>query len=136
MERKLAVAGLLFCGDRILLLKRQNPPLSWGPPGGRVEAGEDLAAAVTREVYEETGIGCRVWMPVEHWVGRNGVEELESISFLCSCETDAVTLSAEHDDFVWVPINELMDWEERTDFHTSRWGMYYRILGMLEAEER
>jgi len=43
---------------RLLLVRRANPPAegTWSLPGGRVEAGEDDAAAVVREVAEETGL--------------------------------------------------------------------------------
>ncbi len=48
-------------GGRILLVRRRNPPAqgTWSLPGGRVEAGEDDAAAVVREVLEETGLTVR-----------------------------------------------------------------------------
>jgi ADP-ribose pyrophosphatase YjhB (NUDIX family) len=41
----------------LLLIQRGTPPGAgqWSIPGGRVEAGETLAAATVREVYEETG---------------------------------------------------------------------------------
>lgn len=43
---------------RILLVRRANPPAQgcWSVPGGRVEPGEDDAAATTREVLEETAL--------------------------------------------------------------------------------
>ncbi|WP_103563939.1 NUDIX hydrolase [Actinomadura rubteroloni] len=43
---------------RILLVRRGRPPSagSWSVPGGRVEPGEDDAAAVVRELREETGL--------------------------------------------------------------------------------
>lgn len=43
---------------RLLLIQRgQEPALGlWSLPGGRVEPGETLAAAVVREVFEETGL--------------------------------------------------------------------------------
>jgi ADP-ribose pyrophosphatase len=42
----------------VLLIQRAKAPLEgrWTIPGGRVEAGEGLAAAVVREVLEETGV--------------------------------------------------------------------------------
>ena len=43
---------------RLLLVRRAHPPAqgTWSLPGGRVEPGEDDAAAVVREVAEETGL--------------------------------------------------------------------------------
>jgi len=53
----LGVGALIFDGDRILMAQRGKPPLmgQWSIPGGLVETGESLAAAVRREVLEETG---------------------------------------------------------------------------------
>ncbi len=46
---------------RLLLIRRGTDPGRgrWSVPGGRVEAGESLAAAVEREVREETGLRVR-----------------------------------------------------------------------------
>jgi ADP-ribose pyrophosphatase YjhB (NUDIX family) len=43
---------------RVLLVRRANPPLQgeWSLPGGAVETGETLRAALQREVLEETGL--------------------------------------------------------------------------------
>jgi len=43
---------------RLLLIRRGHPPDKgrWSLPGGRVEAGESDAAAVVRELSEETGL--------------------------------------------------------------------------------
>jgi 8-oxo-dGTP diphosphatase len=43
---------------RILLVRRARPPMAgrWSLPGGRLEFGERIAAAVQREVFEESGI--------------------------------------------------------------------------------
>ena len=53
------VGGIVFDRrGRLLVVRRANDPDAgaWSVPGGRVEAGEDLAAAVVREVTEETGL--------------------------------------------------------------------------------
>jgi 8-oxo-dGTP diphosphatase len=56
---RVAVAALIFDErGRVLLIERGRPPGAglWTVPGGRVEPGEALAAAVRREVAEETGL--------------------------------------------------------------------------------
>jgi ADP-ribose pyrophosphatase YjhB (NUDIX family) len=47
---------------RLLVIRRGRPPGEglWSLPGGRVEPGETDAAAVRREVLEETGLLVRV----------------------------------------------------------------------------
>jgi 8-oxo-dGTP diphosphatase len=53
------VGGLVYDDEgRLLLVRRANEPGRglWSVPGGRVEAGEDDAAAVVREMREETGL--------------------------------------------------------------------------------
>ena len=50
-------AVILVPGDRVVLVRRKNPPLGWAIPGGFVDEGEPLEAAATREAAEETGLG-------------------------------------------------------------------------------
>ena len=49
---------MIFRRDSILMAQRGKQPLKgwWSLPGGLVEAGEALEAAVRREVQEETGL--------------------------------------------------------------------------------
>jgi ADP-ribose pyrophosphatase YjhB (NUDIX family) len=53
-----AVLAVVVRGPDVLLVRRRNPPNAgtWGFPGGRIEAGEAIAAATLRELREETGI--------------------------------------------------------------------------------
>ena len=53
------VGALAYDADgRLLLVRRANDPGRglWSLPGGRVEPGEDDAAALVREMAEETGL--------------------------------------------------------------------------------
>lgn len=53
-----AVIAVVIREDRTLLVRRANPPDAglWGFPGGKIEFGETVRAAATRELLEETGV--------------------------------------------------------------------------------
>jgi 8-oxo-dGTP diphosphatase len=57
------VAAVILRGSRVLTCQRtekQSFALQWEFPGGKVEAGEELPAALLRELREELGIGAVV----------------------------------------------------------------------------
>jgi 8-oxo-dGTP diphosphatase len=47
-------------GERLVLIRRKNPPLGWALPGGFVDEGERLDQAAVREAKEETGLDVEV----------------------------------------------------------------------------
>lgn len=49
------VAAVIF-GDGGVLLQLRDDNGRWGLPGGAVEPGESVTAALVREVWEETGL--------------------------------------------------------------------------------
>jgi 8-oxo-dGTP diphosphatase len=54
----LGVGAIIFDKSNLLIVERGREPLKgfWSLPGGVVETGELLAAAIAREVMEETGL--------------------------------------------------------------------------------
>ncbi len=56
------VGGIVVDGSRFLLVRRGRAPAAgrWSIPGGLVELGEPVEAAVHREVAEECGLTVRV----------------------------------------------------------------------------
>jgi 8-oxo-dGTP diphosphatase len=68
---EVCVAGVALNDGELLMIRRGHGPAGgrWSVPGGRVEHGELLAEAVTREIREETGLEC-VCGPLLGWVER------------------------------------------------------------------
>ena len=54
----IGVGVVVWHGDRVLLVRRGNPPRSghWSLPGGAQQLGETVAEAARREVNEEAGL--------------------------------------------------------------------------------
>jgi 8-oxo-dGTP diphosphatase len=54
----LTVDGVVVENGAVLLIRRRNPPFAgrYALPGGFVDVGETVEAAVVREVHEETGL--------------------------------------------------------------------------------
>jgi ADP-ribose pyrophosphatase YjhB (NUDIX family) len=54
----LGVLAVVMRGDRVLVVRRANPPMSgrWGFPGGVLELGETVIEGAMRELEEETGV--------------------------------------------------------------------------------
>ena len=63
----LTVDAIAIIGSQIILIKRRNPPFqgTYALPGGFVDYGETVEAAVIREFKEETGLNAQI----EHFIG-------------------------------------------------------------------
>ena len=55
-QPKLTVDIIIEIGDKVVLVKRRNPPPGWALPGGFVDYGETLEQAAVREAKEETSL--------------------------------------------------------------------------------
>lgn len=62
--RRWQVAGGLLVSEGGLLLvqnRRRDGRIDWSPPGGVIDAGEEIQAGLAREIVEETGLAVARW---------------------------------------------------------------------------
>jgi 8-oxo-dGTP diphosphatase len=111
---QLAVSAAIFRGDKILLVRRARSPAKgfYSLPGGRVEFGETLHAALHREVDEETAlkieiVGLAGWREVVP-AGPGGGHYL-IMSFAARWTAGEPVLNEELDDFRWLAPDGLGD---------------------------
>ena len=109
---------MILDGERVLLVQRGQKPLKgeWSLPGGAVEIGETLEAAVVREVREETSLDVVVGPVVEvlDSIRRDAAGRAEYhyiiIDYRCRVRTGTSTEAARGTDAAdvrWVPVEEL-----------------------------
>ena len=91
--------------NKFLLLKREKQDSiganTWENAGGNVECGEELEEAMKREIREETGITDISIERVAYITLVNGKKPYLIIAYLCETLTESVTLSNEHQAFIW-----------------------------------
>lgn len=77
-------------------------------PGGKVDEGESLEAALMREIKEETGILVSQLHKIIDYRWMHGDQEYHEHLYCAFATTQKITLALEeHDNYRWVPFNKL-----------------------------
>jgi 8-oxo-dGTP diphosphatase len=105
------VCALLERGGRLLLAQRpahKHLPLKWEFPGGKVEPGEDPAAAIVREIREELGCVIVIARPLPVFLHDYKTVVIEMIPFVCTlAEGSPEPHPHEHVALAWPKPDEL-----------------------------
>jgi 8-oxo-dGTP diphosphatase len=111
---QIAVSAAIFRDNRILLVRRARSPAKgfYSLPGGRVEFGETLHAALHREIDEETSLKIEIvdlagWREVVP--GPAGGGHYLIMSFAARWLAREPVLNDELDDFRWLAPDALGD---------------------------
>lgn len=108
-----SAAAFIMNDNKLLLV--HNPLKGWETPGGIINEGESVIEALKREIKEEVNLDVdvlklsSVMSVVNTQKGYNGVEEIKPLivfDFVCSTNQKEIVLSEEHDDYLWVSIEE------------------------------
>ena len=109
--------GALVCGPcgRVLIVRTRKWRGSWGVPGGKVEWGEPLEAALRRELLEEVGLELAT---IGFALLQESVEDSQFhrpvhfllINYFATSTGTAVTPNQEIAEWVWVSATEALDY--------------------------
>jgi 8-oxo-dGTP diphosphatase len=109
-------AFIINTNKEILILKRQNSEVYndlWDVPGGKLEEGDTLLEAISREIREETGLKLQRIISVLSSSKFQGQASDKPIIFrniyLVKAEGDVV-ISNEHQEYKWVDVSKIADY--------------------------
>lgn len=78
-----------------------------------MDPGEDLAAAASRELFEETGIkvpATELVLAYAHTdLDSKGEESINRVFFMGKTDQQEVRLSLEHSEFMWLPLERAIE---------------------------
>lgn len=126
-EQKIVIAGVIHHEGKFLMLKRSSKedffPNKWELPGGKIEFGEEPDHALIREVKEETGLETTTFYPIKctHYLIEKPEKKRHTVQIIYLANTANpmhVQLSAEHEQFQWITLNELNQLDTFEDMHT------------------
>ncbi|GAA5482982.1 NUDIX domain-containing protein [Haloferula sargassicola] len=115
-QRPVATVGALIEDDegRVLMVKTHKWGHRWGIPGGKIERGESSAAALVREVREETGleIDDPVFVMVQDCIDSTEFERPEHfllLNYVARRTSGEVKLNDEAQEFRWLTPEEALE---------------------------
>ena len=105
-KMKDAAVGIVLKNDsQILVIKRRDIPM-WVIPGGGVDADEDPAKAVVREVLEETGLEVKIQRKIAEYTPVNRLTRLVHL-YECTPVKGELTTGSETIELNYFPIKSL-----------------------------
>jgi len=108
MQLNVAI-GVWHKGNYLILRRSDLETNSgiWEFPAGKVDYNETGIQACKRELKEETGIESDKLVFIGTTKRLKGKSYVLSLLFLCESKSDKVTLSEEHDEYLWLSKDEI-----------------------------
>lgn len=108
------VGAVIVRDGRVLMLRRIRIPEAgmWDLPGGKVDLGETMEDAVTREVREETGLDATVkeLIAVSDHIVPEDEMHFVVLGFLMDADGEPTNMEPnKHSEMAWIPLDDLPD---------------------------
>lgn len=109
---QVAVGAVVQRDGCLLLVERGTDPERgrWSVPGGRVRAGETLADAVVRELWEETGLAGRCGAVVGVAERMGPAFHFVIVDFAVVVAVGEATAASDASAVAWVPLHDVPRW--------------------------
>ena len=109
------VCAVIERGAQVLLAQRppdKHLPLKWEFPGGKVEPGEEPAAAIVREIREELGCDILITRALPRFIHHYERVVIEMMPFVCRlAEASTEPHPHEHTALAWAKAEALLDYD-------------------------
>ena len=119
-----AAGTIIMEGDKVLLLRRSTKETSrhgmWELPGGKLEEGETAEEAAINEAKEETGLDVVIAKSAGKHVDHNMHKVYHGFIAEPVNVNQEIKLSEEHDESLWVTLEEALAMEEGKLSHHAR----------------
>lgn len=108
-----ATKSLIMFNGKTLIIKRSKyagGEGDWEIAGGGLEFGEDLLDGLRREIHEEVGLAVCVDKLLYAMTAMVSPQrQIVGLTYLSYADSDKVTLSHEHTDFLWATRKQLIE---------------------------
>ncbi|MDZ7705174.1 MAG: NUDIX domain-containing protein [Trueperaceae bacterium] len=118
VSKPIVTVGALVVGPsaRVLLTQTYKWRHRWSVPGGKIEDGETMVAALLREFREETALDLYDvrWAPTQESVYSDEFyrdSHMILLNFIARSEQETVTLNDEADRYAWVTPPAALDYD-------------------------
>jgi len=109
-----ATKSIIIYNKKTLIIKRSasagGSENDWEIAGGGLKFGEELHEGLRREIYEEVSLCVRIDKLLYAMTAMlSPVRQIVGLTYLSYADSDKVTLSHEHTDFLWATRKQLME---------------------------
>ena len=115
------VKGFIENRGKFLLLRKIKDEIpehynAWEVPCGKIEENEDPRTALLREIFQETGLNCKILKELPSWQTEKNEIKINCKVFLLTTTSYNIKLSKEHNKYWWATITGVKNSKDKFIF--------------------